>query len=191
MKKKTFLFISSLLITFASVAQSWTTAELNAANTAKDVNDISATEKSVIMYINLARLYPKAFISNELDNYSGRAAGSKKSKKSLAKELKKRTSANALQFGASMNDLAKCFAKESGDAGYVGHNRKKCPGGYLGENCSYGMEAAKDIVMQWLIDDGISGAGHRVNCLSNEYTTIGVAVHAHKGYSYCAVADFH
>jgi len=31
---------------------------------------------------------------------------------------------------------------------------------------------------------------HRVNCLNKDFTVIGIAVHAHKAYRTCAVADF-
>ena len=192
---KTIIFFFLCLSSFVSFPQSWTAVQLDAANTAKNISNLTEAEKATIQYINLARLYPQLFIRNELNSYNG-AAGFHENlqrsgyKKSLLKELKNRKPVSALQFDKTMYGYAKCFAKESGNAGWVTHTRKSCPYGYLAECCSYGVGAAKDIAMQWLIDDGVPGVVHRVNCLNADYSMIGIAVHAHKKYRVCAVADF-
>jgi uncharacterized protein YkwD len=187
MKKILLLFIS--LSSMVSFCQSWTPAQLSAGNTAKDISYLSDAEKDAIKYINLARLYPQLFVQNELNTYSGDRKSSKY-KKSLIKELNARQPVNALQFDKPLYELAGCFSSELGKSGAVTHKRKACPYGYLAECCSFGMETGKDIAMQWLIDDGVAGVGHRVNCLNGEYSAIGIAVHAHKVYTSCAVADF-
>jgi uncharacterized protein YkwD len=187
MKKILLFFIS--LSSMVSFSQSWTPVQLNAANTAKDISYLSDVEKDIIKYINLARLYPKLFVQNEVNNSNGDKKNSKY-QKSLIKELNTRQPVNALQFDKSMYELATCFASEIGKSGAVTHKRKSCPYGYLGECCSFGMGTGKDVAMQWLIDDGVSGVGHRVNCLNGEYAAIGIAVHEHKVYRTCAVADF-
>ena len=43
-----------------------------------------------------------------------------------------------------------------------------------GENISYGMRAARDTVLQLLIDDGVSSRGHRKNLMSKKYSSAGV-----------------
>jgi len=193
MKTITFLFLC--LASFTSYSQLWTKTQLDAANTAKDIRYLTEPEKNAIQYINLARLYPQLFIRNELNSYNG-AAGFHENlqrssyKKSLLKELKKRGPVSAFQFDKTMYGYAKCFAKESGEAGWVTHQRKSCPYGYLAECCSYGVGTGKDIAMQWLIDDGVPGVAHRVNCLNPDYSVIGLAVYKHKKYKICAVADF-
>ena len=192
--KATFFFIL-LSLAFASHSQTWTAAQLDAANTAKNIKSLTDAEKDAIQYINLARLYPQLFIRNELTGYNG-AAGFRENlqrssfKKSLLKELKSRRPVKALQFDQAMYASAKCYAKESGNAGSVGHKRKSCSYGYLAECCSYGVNTGKDIAMQWLIDDGVPGVMHRVNCLNADYSMIGIAVNKHKTYRNCAVADF-
>lgn len=192
---KTTISFFLCLWALVSSSQSWTSAQLSAANTAKDISYLTDAEKSAIQYINLARLYPQLFIRNELNAYNG-AAGFQENlqrssyKKSLLKELKNRQPLPALQFDKTMYGYAKCYAKESGNAGWVGHKRRSCAYGYMAECCSYGVSSGKDIAMQWLIDDGVPGVMHRVNCLSKEYSAIGIAVHKHKTYRTCAVADF-
>jgi len=192
--KTTFCFIL-LLLAFITYSQSWTAAQLDAANTAKNIKSLTESEKAAIQYINLARLYPQLFIRNELNSYNG-AAGFHENlqrsgyKKSLLKELKSRKPVGALQFDKTMYVSAKCYAKESGNAGWIGHKRRSCSYGYLAECCSYGVSTGKDIAMQWLIDDGVPGVMHRVNCLNADYSMIGIAVNKHKTYRNCAVADF-
>jgi hypothetical protein len=192
---KTILTFFISISTCLAQAQSWTASQLDAANTAKDIDYLADIEKATIQYINLARLYPQLFVANELDNYNGpsnfpESVKNSAFKKSLIKELKTRKPVGALQFDKSMYDLAACFAKESGKGGLVTHKRRSCPYGYMGECCSYGMLNGKDIAMQWLIDDGIGDLGHRINCLTAEYSVIGISTQPHKKYRTCAVADF-
>jgi hypothetical protein len=192
-KRITFLLIF-LLILLNSFCQEWTEAQLDSADTGKDINDINEVEKDAMLYINLARLYPQQFLKNELEDYVGTekyGAYLKNSpyRKSLIKELKNRKPVNALQFDKNLYEFAKCLAKESGDAGAVTHKRRKCVNGNFAECCSYGMDTGRDIAMQWLIDDKVPDLGHRTNCLNKDYTSIGISLHSHKKYTYCAVAD--
>ena len=66
MKSVSLKLVTIIVIqTFASVilinAQAFTTAQLDSANTAKSVTQLSTEEKNVIKLINLARMYPKQF----------------------------------------------------------------------------------------------------------------------------------
>jgi len=183
--------ISSLTITFS---QSWTQAQLDSANTAKDIRDITSVERETIMYINLARLYPQLFAKIEVEKYFGTERYGDYLKdspyrKSLMNELKKAKPTTALVFNKSMYDYAKCFAKELGENGKVTHDRKNCAKGTFAECCSYGMDTGKDIAMQWLIDDKVTSVGHRINCLNPLYTKIGIGVYTHTVWHDCAVAD--
>lgn len=192
--KKVIILFFYLFIAYTSFSQGWTEAQLDSADTGKDIADLSEVEKDAILYINLARLYPQKFLENELNDYTGTekyGAYLKNSsyKKSLVKELKTRKPIKALQFEKSLYDYAKCFAKESGETGAVTHKRRKCADGNFAECCSYGMETGRDIAMQWLIDDKTPDLGHRINCLNKDYSMIGISWHSHKKYSYCAVAD--
>ena len=46
----------------------------------------------------------------------------------------------------------------------------------IGENIVYQSEIAREIVLGWLVDDGVASRGHRRNLLSPGYKFIGVAI---------------
>jgi len=192
--KKMSLFFFLLFAAGISFCQGWTQTQLDSANTAKGSDNLTTVEKEAIQYINLARLYPQLFVSNELENYTGPSRygdylKNSSYKKSLIREMSVMKPVGALMYDKAMYELATCFAGEIGKAGLVTHKRKKCPYGYMAECCSFGMDTGKDIAMQWLIDDKSPGLGHRINCLNKEYSLVGIAVQDHKVYSKCAVAD--
>lgn len=98
---------------------------------------------------------------------------------------------SALHPDKSMYDLALCWAKEAGAKGYIGHNRKKCPKGYMAECCSYN---SKDDgfyhIFQLLVDEGVKDLGHRKIMLDAKYSFVGVSIQAHKKYGKNSVMDF-
>jgi hypothetical protein len=58
-----------LLISFTNFAQTWTKEELAKANTLAKVADLTDVEKEAVMYINLARMFPKKFVEIEVKKY--------------------------------------------------------------------------------------------------------------------------
>ena len=178
--------LCSAMITYA---QSGTAEELQAANTAGTCSYLSQVEKDVILYNNLARMYPAKFASIELrgQRESGYLT-------SLRNELNSMSALHPLTVHrASVND-ARCWAVESGKRGITGHNRVGCDrheaGHAWGENCSYGKNTGRDIILQLLIDEGISNLGHRRNCLSRTFRSVGVGYATHTAYRFCCVMDF-
>ena len=192
---KTILTSIVLLVNVCFVsAQTWTSDQLTKANTAKDSDVINQAEKDAIMYINLARLYPKEFAEYEVNDYFGpeKYGGyleQSSYRTSLIQHLNSMEPVHALNFDQSLYEYAKCFAKEQGEEGYVGHDRKECADGNFAECCSYGMETGLDIALQWLIDHDVPSLGHRDNCLNAEYTKIGLSIHPHTKWDWCCVAD--
>jgi uncharacterized protein YkwD len=96
---------------------------------------------------------------------------------------------------------ARDHAKDTGPRGTVGHTgsdgsdfmariARYAKGIYGGENISYGPDEAREIVIQFLVDDGVPSRGHRVNIMREEYVSIGVAVGPHKVYGLMCVVDF-
>jgi uncharacterized protein YkwD len=177
-------------------AQAFTTAQLDSANTAKSITQLSSEEKNVIKLINLARMYPKQFAKNYVAKYDEKKTGFAydasytKDKNSLISELNAMKPLKPLVFDSEMFELAKCWCVESGKSGAIGHNRKTCKSGYNGECCSYGFSGALDIVMQLMIDNGVPGYGHRKIIFTPYYTKIGIKNGSHKVYSFCSVIDF-
>lgn len=178
-----------------ATSENWTIAQLDSANTAKQITSLSQVEKDAIMFINLARLYPKQFADIELKGYNGTIDygdiyANCEEKKSLDRHLRSERAVQVLRFDPVLQEDAVCFAKESGEKGIVGHDRKACPKGKYAECCSYGMQSGKDIAMQWLIDKDVPSLGHRKNCLDPRFTKVGLSVYSHKKWKYCAVAEF-
>ncbi|HBX49597.1 MAG TPA: hypothetical protein DEH02_00850 [Bacteroidales bacterium] len=177
------------------IQETWLPEQFATSNTAKDIAYLTQDEKDAIMYINLARLYPTQFISIEIENYTGPKEtefyllGSK-FKQSLIDTMNTMKSCKALDFDEELYESAKCFAIESGEKGIVGHERVKCAKSDYSECCAYGMQLGKDIAIQWLIDHGVEGVGHRHACLDKKFSKIGLSKHIHKTKKFCAVAEF-
>lgn len=53
---------------------------------------------------------------------------------------------------------------------------------WAAENVSYGFESGMDVVMQLLIDDGVTSRGHRTNLFSQYGTVTGVSSGFHLNY---------
>ncbi len=183
--KQTLLFALLFCCCLNGISQSWTTQELEKANTAANINILSNEEKEVIKYLNLARLYPQKFAIIEVKDYSPSSY-----KESLLVTLKYKTPVGLLYFDESMYLLAECFAKESGESGKTGHNRISCSNEYDAECCSYGYEQGKDVVLQLLVDNDVPSLGHRNICLDESYKKVGLSIKPHTTYRYCCVLDF-
>ena len=195
--KITFCLLLILIVWTRSNAQTWTETQRTKANTAKDIAYLTTVEKECIMYLNLCRLYPQDFLKFELTNYFGDEKygdylKNSTYRKSLISKLRAMKPIIELTFDMDLYKNAACFAKEQGTAGTSGHTRIKCPKEvYKAECCSYGMNTAKDIVLQLLIDDRVSSLGHRKICLDARYSKIGVSVSSHKEWGTCAVLDMY
>ena len=108
----------------------------------------------------------------------------------------------ALKPSKGISATAKGHVLEQGKRGTVGHNRAdgssfsdvmnrygRWSGG-CAENISYGMEDAREIVIQLLVDDGVSSRGHRKNIMNSSFGVVGVAAGAHTMYKHMCVIDF-
>jgi hypothetical protein len=191
----TLLSVLLLLIQFSIVnAQNWTSNQIERANTARDIEYLTKVEKECVLYINLCRLYPKDFLKNEVLNYYGTAkygdyVKNSSYRYSLIDYLNSMEPVNALYFDIEAYKNARCFAVEQGKAGTTGHTRINCNDGNYAECCSYGMDTAKDIVLQLLIDHDVPSLGHRKNCLNKEYSKVGASVQNHLKWGTCTVID--
>lgn len=169
-------------------ASFWTDKKYLFAQTAGGETYLSMEEKEIYYYLNLARMAPARFADVYVKGVNGKLrAGS--NELSLYNDLKKMKPAELLKPDKTLHEYALCWANEAGKAGFIGHDRKKCVGGYSAECCDYGNSNGLDIVLDLLIDDGVPSLGHRHICLGS-YSKMGVSIKPHKGYGVNAVLDF-
>lgn len=179
----------------ATLAQTWTPEQWQSAGTADSATYLSEVEREVIRYINLARMFPSQFAKYEVENYFGTEKygeylKSSKYRLSLLADLKKRKPCNSLRPNEALFKNAECLAKEQAKSGAVGHARKRCEKGNYAECCSYGMNTARDIALQLLIDHDVTSLGHRKICLDPQYRLVGCSAQPHKVHGDCAVLEF-
>ena len=164
--------------------------------TADKEDYLTAEEKGVFAYLNLARTQPQFFADSVLKTYQGAPRLDNSYLKtspyvtSLYTHLKNMKPLPPLQPSKNLFTSAKCFAVFSGQTGRVGHDRKGTDCKFeQAECCSYGLNKALDIAMQMLIDRDVPSLGHRKICLG-PYTTMGVSIQPHKEYRHTAVLHF-
>jgi uncharacterized protein YkwD len=165
---------------------SWNDPKYSVANSAMNEEYLTAEEKKIYYYLNLVRMNPKLFA----DTYLRNLRNSKDTyESSLFMELQKQNPLPVLKPNRKLHESAKCHATESGESGYVGHERSKCTEYFRGECCQYGLSRALEIITGLLIDKGVSSLGHRRICLGS-YTELGVSIQPHKSYGVNTVLDF-
>lgn len=170
-------------------SNSWSSQELKAANTAKDADYMTNEEKTIIQYLNLARMYPQRYLEIGIAQNKINKKGSKYHK-SLVKHLSTMTPIGPLQPSEKMFELANCLAKEQSKSGKIGHKRKRCKEDYLAECCSYSYDGPEYHVLVLLIDEDVPSLGHREIILDGSYTYAGAAMRSHKEYGKVTVIDF-
>jgi uncharacterized protein YkwD len=198
------LLFLHLFATDYGYLEPWTAEQLQSANTAGSVDYMNNAEKTVVLYMNLARLYPDDFNNYVLEPYAAtKRLLDLKATKSLQKDLASVKNIEALQPSEILSQFASAHATDMGKKGRMGHNGS---GGatlkkrlsplemefpkMVAENCDYGNHEPLDIVMNLLIDDGVKGYGHRNNILDRDLTHVGVSIKPHKNFEVNCVMDF-
>lgn len=191
---KTMITITVLfLLTIPVFCQQWTAEQLQKANTFFDEYRQTDTEKEVIKYINLCRLYPSDFAAIELKNYEGVPGVEDRNfsqyKNSLIKELANLQPGKALVPDDLLYDDAKCYGNEISTNKRKPHERINCLKRNYGECIYYGSGDARHIALQWLIDSGVESLAHRRMCLLPAYRKAGIKVNTHFEYAFCTVLE--
>lgn len=178
---------------------------------------LSQDENEVVKELNLARSDPAKYavfvkqfrvrFINEVE-YKGTGGATVKTQEGVKavdeaiEFLKKAKRMPALKASEGLSLAAKDHVEDTGKKGLVGHDgsdgstavqRMERYGKWektAGENIAYGVDKARDIVIQLIVDDGVPGRGHRVNIFTADYRTIGVAIGAHQTYRRMCVMDF-
>jgi len=183
--------------------------DIAALDTAANEDYLSPLEKDVILEMNKVRTNPKRYaelyIQPRLKNYNGReyrVPGEdviKLTQEGAAavneciKALSGAGGVGVLKPERGLSLAAKDHVTDQGRTGQVGHygSDKSDPGVRMkrygvfvtpstsGENITYGVTTGRDIVCNFLIDDGVPDRGHRVNVMKAAFTQIGVAYGTH------------
>ena len=164
----------------------WNVPKYIEANSAQNEDYLTDEEKKVYYYLNLVRMNPNLFAETYLFHIK---ISKDRYESTLYLQLRKLKPLPVLKPNRDLYESAKCHAIESGDRGYSGHRRLKCKEYFMGECCYYGNSDALTIVLELLIDQGISSMDHRKICLS-PYTQLGISIQPHKDYGKNTVLDF-
>ncbi|MDR3341879.1 MAG: CAP domain-containing protein [Treponema sp.] len=204
-----------VVVLVSAAPEEW---DLVLLDTAQDVDYLTRVEKDVILELNMVRSDPRkyadlyikpqiAYFKGTLFSEPGRSIGLRTNEGAKAVEecyqaLITMQPVPLLYPEKGLSLAAKDHVLDTRKTGRVGHtgsdgstmggrlNRYGKWAGSAGENISYGNDKARDIVVQLLIDDGVSSRGHRTNNMSGAFTRIGVAVGKHAGYGSMCVLDF-
>lgn len=213
---KTILKIAAITFFFSFTTVNSGKAQTTGTENATVRSFLNNTEVEVVKEINLARTNPQKY-AVFLKKYLSFITGDKyqrpgecplylhEGKKAVEEAISILESAQplkALKASKGLSAAAKDHAQEQGKTGDTGHygangsqtaDRVEKYGqwiGSVGENCTYGPDVPRDIVVDLIIDDGIADRGHRKNIFSDEYTAVGVAVVEHSKYGTVCVQDF-
>lgn len=186
-------------------------------NTAANVAYLSPLEKEVIYEVNLFRSNPAAYaqkyIAPLVDYYEekilnypdDRPVRTKEGVKALRECVRFLNDAmpvpimypdESLTMAASDHQVDQA---KTGRTGHIGNDKSgmreriERHGKWLvriAENISYGSNAARQIVIFLLIDDGVPNRGHRDNLLHPDFKSIGVSCGIHPRYETMCVMDF-
>jgi uncharacterized protein YkwD len=189
--------IDSSINPLSKYAAVWSNHKYDYYNTASTSSYLSSEEKNVLWVLNLARAYPLQFLNTVVLNPKSEYYVKPEKRNhyfiSLMTNLKSmKPIIEPLTPDSAAFISARCHAIQCGIDGSIGHDRKRsgCSKEFEGECCDYGNDNAVDILLNLLVDDGIPGVGHRLICLSDAYTKIGISIQPHKVYEVNTVMDF-
>lgn len=159
--------------------------------TANSEVGLNTMDKEMIKEINFARQYPKVYASIVADyladkskSWVGLSKAEYNAGTELIEELKEMSSSQLLYPKACVYEAAKKHGEDCKSRGFTGHTgsdgsspfsriSKFCPDLSGNENIVGGRKNARVLVIQLLIDAGISSRGHRYNMLNPNWEYVG------------------
>lgn len=177
---------------------------------------LSKLENEVLQEMNLARTAPQTYaklLEDYRNTFEGKLVKRPGDVDLLTNEgtdavdeaisaLKSQSPVGALRPSKGMSLAAKDHVKDTGPKGMTGHNgadgsnlqtRLNRHGKWdvaIAENISYGMKTGRSVVIQLIVDDGVSSRGHRTNMFGEKYQRAGIACGPHKVYGIMCVQTF-
>lgn len=194
--------------------------QIESLSVVEQVDYLNAVEKEVILHLNMARTdpgkYAREFIAPRARYFSGkvyhdprnphfkRGYMTREGLKAVRECVSVMQSARPLQTlhpSERISIAAQAHARYLSRTGRTGHRGLdgSIPGtrlryygkwGITGENISYGLNTASEIVVSLLVDDGIRNRGHRSIILDPQFSIVGVAIERHPVYKYVCVINF-
>ncbi len=197
----------ALLMGWQQGGPGWSDAELQLADTAREVNYLTAEEKEVIKLVNLVRMDGLRYLQTFYQDYRQMPVDEMKNSdneyiRSLYYDLQQVKGRPVLLPDKKLYRAAAYHARDMGQSGRIGHTSTNGQDmadrltGYIKrwqritENCSYGYRQPAKIVGQLLLDEDVPSLGHRKNILDPQVTHIGVAIAPHAKYQFNCVMDF-
>jgi uncharacterized protein YkwD len=195
-------------------AEHW---DIETLDTGRNAEYLSGLEKDVLLEMNKVRADPKKYaeryIKPMLANFQGnlyvipgkisvRTNEGTGSVNDCINSLNRMQAVPALVPEQGLSLGARDHVQDTGKTGRTGHtgedgstlaqriSRYGKWGKYCGENIDYGKDTGREIVIHLLIDDGVSGRGHRLNIMNGRFTRAGVSAGPHKRYGYMCVIDY-
>lgn len=173
------------------------------------------SDQQIEQEINLLRTNPgqyAGFLESRLRSYRGNILQlpgqvplTTKEGKAAVQEairvLRRTVAIPALQTASGLSRAARDHVKDIGPKGWVQHEgsdksqpadrvgRYAMGGKGLGEAISFGPDQARDVVLDLLIDDGVSSRGHRKLLLDSRFRYVGSACGPHAVYRTVCVID--
>lgn len=189
----------------ATILISGSTTTRSQTNAVAKSGGLSQSENDLLNEINQARANPNmyaTYLENLKPLFSGKQYRTSGGPSLMTEEgwsavedairfLRATKPLPPLTESSGLQLAAMAHVKDQGGSGATGHTganktlveeRVKPYGswqGSIGENLSYGNEAARERVLTWLIDDGFASRGHRKRLLSSDYRVVGVACGPH------------
>jgi hypothetical protein len=201
-----------------STANSWSAAELEMANTAKDTDYLNDEEKKIIFYMNLSRMDGTKFFNTffqdfvnayniDMKQYSNydelRVNRKDKYYRGLQQDLSEVKGLSVFSPDETLTYVAQQHAKDLSKNNIAGHNSSDgrtvkdrisqyYPRYAMAENLAFGFSKGLANVCMLLLDKNVPDLGHRKTILGTSYNLnrVGVNIRKHPGYRYCAVMDF-
>ena len=170
------------------IKDGWDITDLD---TARNVDYLSDLEKEVILEMNMVRSDPKKYAEMFINPNQGATA------RECYNELIRSDSRPILMPKRGLSLAARDHVTNTGPRGIVGHtgadgssmsqriNRYGTWRGSISENCSYGHNTARGIMVQLL-----TSSGHRRNIMNRNSRYTGVAAGTHSRYNYMCVQKF-